>query len=52
MTSEILNDEQIDQLLRDAESRLRAKAAQVSALTNKNEVNLEAGEAKARLRKP
>lgn len=52
MTSEILSDEQIDQLLLDAEARLRAKVAQVSPVGNQNEVSLGIGEAKARPRKP
>lgn len=52
MTSEILSNEQIDQLLLDAEVRLRAKAAQVSPASNQDEVSLETGEAKAKKPRP
>ncbi|KEF61748.1 uncharacterized protein A1O9_03318 [Exophiala aquamarina CBS 119918] len=52
MTSEILSDAQIDQLLLDAEARLRARVAQLAPAGIQNEVSLETGEPRAKHRKP
>ena len=46
MTSELLSDEQIDQLLVDAEARLRGKAAQVSSRIKADDLSLETTEPK------
>lgn len=52
MTSAILTDEQIDQLLLDAESRLREKAVQVSPSNDEDEVSIETGHVRTKPRNP
>lgn len=47
-----MTDEQIDQLLVEAEARLREKAALLSTPARANEIRLDNTEAKARQRKP
>ena len=48
----ILTDEQIDQLLGEAEARLRQKASQISTVLTADEISLETGEVKTKSRKP
>ncbi|EXJ86499.1 hypothetical protein A1O3_03450 [Capronia epimyces CBS 606.96] len=50
--SEILTDEQIDQLLAEAEARLREQAVLLSTPSGADEISLDTTEAKAKERKP
>lgn len=48
MAEEVLTDDQIDQLLVEAEARLREKASQISKTANQDEIGLDTAEGEAR----
>ncbi|RVX69526.1 hypothetical protein B0A52_06590 [Exophiala mesophila] len=52
MATDVLTDVEIDQLLSQAESRLREKAGQLSTVTTEDEISLESNVAKSKARKP
>lgn len=50
MTSDVLSDAAIDQILLEAESRLREKAGQILSTDNEDEVSIETGQTPVRHR--
>lgn len=52
MATDVLTDAEIDQLLSQAESRLREKAGQLSTVVTEDEISLEPNVATSKTRKP